>query len=180
MITKIINLFGGPGSGKSTTALGLTYLMKLQGMEAEYVSEYAKDLVWEGRLKDTPQWRLHREQAKRIERLQGKVEWVVTDSPTILSLIYSRPPASPAFARQVWNTYHKYPGVNIFINRVKPYSRVGRGQTERQARAIDLKIRKFMLASWSVNLFEIDGDENAAPLILEALNDVCERLGFNT
>ena len=45
---KVINLFGSSCSGKSTTALGLTYHLRLLGYKAEYVSEYAKQLVMSG------------------------------------------------------------------------------------------------------------------------------------
>lgn len=43
---KVINLLGSAGSGKSTTALGLTYELKKRGHRAEYIPEYAKDLVF--------------------------------------------------------------------------------------------------------------------------------------
>ncbi len=39
-------MFGGPGTGKSTSAAGLFFKMKLAQMEVELVTEYAKDLVW--------------------------------------------------------------------------------------------------------------------------------------
>lgn len=44
--TIAVNLFGGPGSGKSTQALGVTYKLKVNGINCEYASEHAKDLVW--------------------------------------------------------------------------------------------------------------------------------------
>jgi ATP:corrinoid adenosyltransferase len=46
---KVINLWAGPGAGKSTTASGLFYLMKTADMQVELVTEYAKDMTWEGR-----------------------------------------------------------------------------------------------------------------------------------
>ena len=44
---KVINLFGGPGCGKSTTAADLFARMKLRGLSVELVTEYAKDVVWD-------------------------------------------------------------------------------------------------------------------------------------
>lgn len=41
-----INLFAGPGTGKSTTAAGVFFEMKRSGMSVEYVTEYAKSLVF--------------------------------------------------------------------------------------------------------------------------------------
>lgn len=46
---KVINLFGGPGIGKSTLAAGLFEHMKIAGFNVELVNEYAKDMVWEQR-----------------------------------------------------------------------------------------------------------------------------------
>lgn len=38
----VINLFGGPGAGKSTTRAGLFHLMKLHGMNCEEFLEWVK------------------------------------------------------------------------------------------------------------------------------------------
>ena len=45
----VINLYGGPGTGKSTTAAHVFALLKQRDVNAELVREYAKDIVWEGR-----------------------------------------------------------------------------------------------------------------------------------
>ena len=45
--TKIVNLYGGPGTGKSTTAAALFAEMKIRGVNCEYIQEYAKDKAWE-------------------------------------------------------------------------------------------------------------------------------------
>jgi len=49
--TLIVNLFGGPSSGKTTMAAGLFCLLKMHGIDCELVTEFAKDLVWEERFK---------------------------------------------------------------------------------------------------------------------------------
>ena len=41
-MTKIINLFGGPGIGKSTQAAGLYYEMKKLNMNVEMPYEFPK------------------------------------------------------------------------------------------------------------------------------------------
>ena len=43
----VVNLYGGPGSGKSTTAAGIFSELKMLGLNTELVTEYAKDKVWE-------------------------------------------------------------------------------------------------------------------------------------
>ena len=47
-MTKVINLFGGPGAGKSTIAAGLFYNMKIAGYNVERADEWIKDKVYEG------------------------------------------------------------------------------------------------------------------------------------
>lgn len=44
--TLIVNIYGGPGAGKSTTALQLVAELKKLGYHADYVSEVAKELVY--------------------------------------------------------------------------------------------------------------------------------------
>ena len=87
--TKIINFFGGPGVGKSTTATGLFSWMKQQGYSVEYVSEFAKELSWEGSTSQLEnQAHVFAEQFRRQWRLIDQVDYVITDSPLLLSSVY--------------------------------------------------------------------------------------------
>lgn len=43
----IVNLFGAPGAGKSTGAAYIFSQLKMLGVNAELVTEFAKDKVWE-------------------------------------------------------------------------------------------------------------------------------------
>lgn len=45
--TLVVNLFGEPGAGKSTGAAYVFAMLKMAGVDAELVTEYAKDKVWE-------------------------------------------------------------------------------------------------------------------------------------
>lgn len=45
--TFFINIIGSPCSGKSTVAVNLFAELKKLGTEAELITEYAKDCVWE-------------------------------------------------------------------------------------------------------------------------------------
>ena len=89
MKTKVINFYGGPGSGKSTKAAGLYYKMNMAGFSVELNNEFAKECVWEDNvpmLKDQLFMLAH--QHRKILRLVGKVDYVITDSPLMLSGIY--------------------------------------------------------------------------------------------
>src|SRR4051812_15213434 len=92
MQSLVINLWGGPGCGKSTTAAGLFHRLKIHHESVELVTEYAKDLCWEGRKPPFDALSILAEQAKRQRRLAGKVRFIITDSPLPLPIIYGDVP----------------------------------------------------------------------------------------
>ena len=169
--TLVVNLYGGPGSGKSTSAAGLFYLLKRQGVEAEIVTEYAKDLVWEDSAhKLEYQIYVFAKQLHRVHRLLGKVDVVVSDSPTLLSLVYGSDQTSPEFKALVKSEHNKMNTFNVFTTRVKPYNPNGRNETEEEAKIVDEKIRAVLPA------FDLEapGDDRLPHLvfakIMERLN----------
>ena len=88
-MTVVVNLFGAPGSGKSTTAAGIFYNLKLKHTHCEMVREYVKSWSWEGRKPgDYDQMYILGKQIKYESLLYGKVDVLVTDSPIILSGFY--------------------------------------------------------------------------------------------
>ncbi len=47
---KVINLFAGPGAGKSTISAEIFSKLKRMRKNVELITEFAKDVVWENRL----------------------------------------------------------------------------------------------------------------------------------
>jgi nicotinamide riboside kinase len=140
----VINYFGGPGSGKSTQAAGLFYLMKKAKYNVELVTEFAKDLVYEKNLKAlSEQNYIFANQEYRLSRLKDSVDYVITDSPIILSNIYAKdyPHSFHIFCEEMFSRYNN---VNIFINRNHEYSTDGRTQTENEAQEISLRIKNYL------------------------------------
>jgi predicted ATPase len=89
-MTKFINIFGGPGVGKSTTTAALFSVMKMSGYNVELVTEVAKDFVWEDRATTlTIQPYITIKQFRNLIRLKGKVEYVITDAPILLGCVYA-------------------------------------------------------------------------------------------
>ena len=87
---RVINLIGGPGCGKSTTAADLYSLMKKSGQSVELVTEVAKDYVWDESYKLLrDQIFIFGQQYHNQWRLRDRVDWVITDSPLLLNLYYS-------------------------------------------------------------------------------------------
>lgn len=136
METLVINLIGSPGTGKSTVAAELFSKMKWAGHDVELISEYAKDLVWEERNKTFENGiYIFAKQHHRMFRLKGKVQYIITDCPLILSTFYNKKygDGSKIFDDFVKEEIHKFKNLNIFLKRTKPYVAKGRNQTEEES-----------------------------------------------
>ena len=89
----VINLFGAPASGKSTCAAYIFSQLKMRGVNAELITEFAKDKVWEGNMevfKPENQCYLFGEQFYKMNCCKGKVDVIVTDSPLPLNILYNK------------------------------------------------------------------------------------------
>ncbi len=168
---KIINLFGGPGIGKSTTAAGLFHQMKIAGKEVELVTEYAKDLIWSERTTMfSEQDYVFAKQNHRIRRLQGKVDWAITDSPIVLGHFYidNNFPGKEHFCNFINSMFDSYENINIFLQRVQTYNPNGRNETEEEAIHIDKLIQKFLIDN-DVKYSSVRVDDNTIENILKIL-----------
>jgi tRNA uridine 5-carbamoylmethylation protein Kti12 len=174
MIPLIVNLFGGPGSGKSTMAAGLFAELKESGISTELVTEYAKDKTWEEAYNVlNNQLYVFAKQHHRIWRVANKVDVIITDSPLFLSLVYSPYEDNDILSNLVMHEIHKYSSLDVFLKRVKPYSGIGRSQTEDEAKAIDEKIQRIYRAYNSTFDLVVDGDRSSRSLII---NNILNRL----
>lgn len=154
-MTTIINLYAGPGSGKSTTAAKVFAALKDIGASVELVQEEAKRYAWRGdAIGDTEQLDIFLAQGRRESELVGKVDYVVTDSPLELCAFYARQFSAHAVADAVTLLVHharktqREHGVmfrDYAIERAKPYDPRGRYQDEMTARDFDTKILDFMV-----------------------------------
>ena len=169
--TLIVNLYGGPGSGKSTGAAYIFSKLKMAGVDAEYVTEYAKDKVWEGNKEVfNCQFYITGKQVFRIHRCFGKVDVIVTDSPIRLGAVYADRIGLPHLAKACVEAADKYKfhSLNIFLKRVKPYNPNGRNQTEEESKGIDETILK-MLKDQNVVYHTFNGDLDGYDKIFEII-----------
>ena len=171
---KVINLFAGPGSGKSTTAAGLFYHMKLEGFSVELVTEYAKELHYDGvslAPDSANQLRIFHEQWKRIDRLVKHVEWAIVDSPLLFSYVYC--PEADWLDKHVKPTFDMYDNYNFFLNRPHPdnvkYQPEGRYQDLEGALIIDRNL-KDLLYRLNVPYTEVGVSKNTIDIIIRHLN----------
>jgi thymidylate kinase len=144
-MTTVINLYGGPSSGKSTQGAGLFYRMKQAGHSVELVNEFAKEVVWEGNvplLKDQLYVLAH--QHRKLVRLAGKVDYVITDSPVLLSIayrgLYDGPMYSDLIDQLALECYQMYHNINFMLGRPASFESIGRAQDYDQSKRIDQSI----------------------------------------
>jgi len=168
---KIINLLGGPGCGKSTTASGLFYYMKSAGLKVELVREYVKDAVYESRNIFDDQMYIFAKQNRRQHILVNSVDWIITDSPIILSAVYAPVNYFPSFSNLCLEAFRSYDNINFFINREKPYSNIGRHQTEDEAKIIDTTVKDFMMDN-DINFYSVSGSAECPKEIARRLEDI--------
>lgn len=136
----VVNLFAGPGSGKSTTAAGVFFELKSRGINCELATEFAKDLVWEERHKAiNNQIYIFAKQHHRITRLLNEVDVIITDSPLLLTHVYDT--QSNYLLRNLATYEHnKLWTFNVFVKRQKEFNPKGRIQTYEEARKLDRTI----------------------------------------
>lgn len=154
MKSKVINLYGGPGTGKSTTAAAVFANLKFHGVNCEYVQEYAKDKAWEFGKNHAgvpkvfqAQEFIFGKQHFRLRRVASEVDVVITDCPILLGLIYMPEDFPiPSLRPAIREAYEMYDNLNIFLVRNKPYNPKGRFQDEDGAKALDNDVKNMLEA----------------------------------
>lgn len=163
----IVNMLAGPCGCKSTIASELFAKMKWAKLHVELVSEIAKEYVWENNMVClSNQFLISGQQHNREHRLIGKTDYVVTDCPLILGLVYYN--KSKHFENFLVEEYKSQNNLNILLKRVGSYTSVGRMQTEEEAIILDTKIKE-LLDKHGIEYVEIDADESASNKMLELI-----------
>ena len=173
----VINLFGAPGAGKSTGAAMVFAALKQAGINAELITEFAKDKTWEHNATALGcQEYVFGKQSYRLARCKADVDVIVTDSPLPLSILYTQDPAllaDDAFHKVVMNVFNSYHNCTYYINRAKPYNPKGRNQTEEQSDVI-AGLTKQLLDENGIRYVETKGDAEGYQ---EIIDDVLDYLG---
>lgn len=134
----VINLFGEPSAGKSTCAMDITAKLKRKGINAEYVTEFAKDKVYENNEEVFKhQEYLFGKQSFKMGRVRDKVQVMVVDSPLLLSAVYNNNEIlGEEFNKTVLNVFNSYKSRNYLLVRNHTYENEGRFQTEDEAKEV--------------------------------------------
>lgn len=170
MLTSI-NIFGGPGTGKSTTAAAVFAALKQQGKNAELSVEYAKSRVYEEHWSMFPdQLYIFAQMARQYHRVVGKVDYMVSDSPLLLSVVYDRwhkedgrryKNLEPLIV-EVVNSFHN---INVMLERTVAYQTDGRNQDVTQAEELD-DITHQVLSEYDQPIVHLPVDDSTVDRIL--------------
>jgi septum formation inhibitor-activating ATPase MinD len=152
--TKVIGLYAGPGTGKSTMAAELFVAMKKQNRSVECIHEYVKRWAWQG----TPvkgwedSFYIFAKQLRLESELYGKVDYLITDSPLGLPVcfeaLYRPGQRLVAKAYEEVRRQQDLDGIvtNLDFHLMRKFSYVpeGRYENEEEALKIDRMIRSLI------------------------------------
>jgi hypothetical protein len=165
-------MYAGPGAGKSSCAADLFSQMKWEGYNVELVDEFAKECPWDKNysvLED--QLYVMAKQNRKLERLRGQVDFAITDSPIILAPLYAKPSYMPEYFKKLTHeVFESYDNLNIYLNRTKPFSPIGRHHTEEESRQKDQEILD-MLSDYQYEYWCVNADRHTKDKILRILQE---------
>lgn len=166
----VLNFFGAPGVGKSTGAAYIFAKLKMAGINAELVTEFAKDKVWEESQQPFKnQAYIFGEQYFRLSRCKYKVDVIVTDSPLALSVLYNNNyELGESFNETVINVFNSFENKNYFVCRTKPYNPVGRLHSESESDALVSPLID-VLDRYGIDYEFINGDINDYDSVVESV-----------
>jgi len=177
-MSKLINLFGGPGIGKSSIAAGLTYKLKKKHISCNNPYEFPKKLAWDHNIpaiKD--QLYVFANQHRGIAECYGKVDYIIIDSPVLFSTIYHTyyTKGYPAefygqpFHDLVVDLHKRYDNLNILLERTDgAHNEDERFQDKEESIAID-KLCKEILDKHDIPYHTIKVDGKAVKKIMKLL-----------
>lgn len=169
--TKIINIYGGPCAGKTTAASGVFCELKKLGYDCGLVAEMATELVYDEAYKVMKdQLYLFANQYHRTYRMLGKVDFIVTDSPFLMNVVYDST-KDEDFKKFIFSKINKFKSqsLDFFIKRGEDFSEIGRIHTLEQSKELDNVIRD-LIKDADINVIEVE-QNNAVEKIVKTVLD---------
>lgn len=179
-MSKVINLFGGPGIGKSSIASGITYKLKKNHITCDNPYEFPKLLAWdENHSAIADQLYVLANQHRGIVKSYGKVDYIVLDSPILLSLTYKSYyknndyPASlygESFDKMLLDVFNKYDNINIVLKRTDGnHNEDERYQNLEESIDLDISIENSLIKN-NIPYHLVKVGENTVDEILTIIN----------
>lgn len=170
---KIINFFGAPCAGKSTAASGLFNVMKKTGYKCEYVTEVAKDYIYDGSEHILgEQLLILAQQNHRVSRLKDKnIDFAITDAPILFSSFYASKDYPESFHSMCLDFFNMYDNINIFIHRSHEYNTLGRIHNESQSDLIAEKMINYLINN-NIKYVDISAKAASPEIILSYIESL--------
>lgn len=170
--TLVINLIGGPCSGKSTVAAELFSRLKKMGIKSELVSEYVKDRIYDNHdsvIND--QIFLFAQELHQLKNKIGKVDVIVHDGSLLLNINYDKD-NNCQLHDLVISEYNKFHNLDFFLlrNNIK-FEDYGRIHNIEESLNIDDNIKN-IYRKYNVNFIELDSKDSVDKIIKYVLDNV--------
>ena len=152
-MTKVINLVGSPGVGKTLMSCLVFAGLKMRHLKSEYVQEFAKTLVWQKRYEELyNQYYTTFEQYKMIKPLDNQVDYIVCDSGLIIGLFYNEYNVQNVSnvektKKMILSKMSEFENIYIFLERNEefPFEKEGRLQAEEECKKMDSDFKNLLI-----------------------------------
>lgn len=172
VFTSISLVLLNSGSGKSTMRSRLFYELKKRQLKVEEITEYAKELTYgEDNIKLSDQILVFGRQQHPHNVLDKKVDYIVSDSPPIMGIIYMDKDLSyyDELKALMLATNKGYKTINYFLNRNHEYQEFGRSQSESESDEKAEEVKKFLKEN-NINFTEVNSGKKFIKKVLKDLD----------
>jgi hypothetical protein len=139
----VVRLWAPPGVGKSTNMAAIFNILKFKGLRAEMSPEVAKKHTYENnRMALTDPFYVAACQEYQNFMLRGQVDYIITDSPPELALLYCLDHDAPEMFSMVRHFRQRYRNIDVRLTRdpSRAFQVYGRNHTELQSKALENKL----------------------------------------
>lgn len=173
--TLVINLIGGPCSGKSTIAAELFARLKKMGVHCELCVEYIKDRIYEeNQTIAKNQIAIFGMEHYGLKTKLGKVDVIIHDGSLLNNINYNIED-DPEFNRFIVYEYFRFNNLDFFIDRgTLPFENYGRIHNLKQSKELDKKIKDIyeQYGAKYISVESRDAVDKIVPIVLRRLEEM--------
>ena len=172
--TIVVNLIGGPCSGKSTIAAELFSKLKRLGVKCELVPEYIKERIYEeNKTIPTNQIAIFGMEHYGIANKLNKVDVIIHDGAFPNNILYNNED-NEEFNRLIVSEYMRFNNIDFFIDRgdVK-FETYGRIHNLEQSIKLDKGIKE-IYKQYGLSYIEVEAEhaiEQIVPIVMEKIDN---------